>query len=382
MNFNLNNLGNMVNNNGNNTVTRKSGGIFGGIIIGIVLLIAGTILLWWNEGNNVKNIQTVKEVSEKAITVSSSPIDSKNDGKLICTSGPVEIISNNSYYTNSSDPMAGIKTAKYTKVVEMYQWEEEKHESDNRTTYTYKAKWSEKKIDSSKFHQAGHDNVGSFPYTTKSYYADEVKVGDFKLSQQQIENLPTDKMLELNSNTPVTEIGYKVYGNYITNTQNPDNPNIGDIRISYKYNDYSEVTVLAVQHGNTFTNFVSDSGKEVNRVEKGILNSSQITGKMTDENNMLKWGLRALGAVLIIIGYIAIVSPISKLASFVPILGNIVGTALAFIASLIGIVHSFLIIAIAWIRYRPVLGISLIVAAIALIATIIVLIVKKKKQAA
>ncbi|MBP3255072.1 MAG: hypothetical protein J6M60_01075 [Clostridia bacterium] len=378
MNFNLNNLGNFnLNNNGN--TGRKSGGLFGGIIIGIILLIAGTILLWWNEGNNVKNIQTVKEVTETAINVNSNSIDSKNEGKLICTSGNLEIVNEPIYDT--LNPMAGIKTAKYTKVVEMYQWDEDEHESNNRTTYSYEKKWSEDKIDSTKFHQSGHDNIGTFPSRTESYYANDVRLGEFKLSGDQIKNFPTSATLTLNSNTPVPS-GYRVYGNYITNTENPDNPNIGDIRISYKYNDYKEATVLAVQSGNTFTNFVSSSGKEVNRVESGILNSSQITNKMTDENNMLKWGLRLLGAVIIIIGYLAIVSPISKLASFVPILGNIVGTAVGLIAVLIGLVHSFVVIAIAWIRYRPVLGISLIAAAIALIVAIIVLIKKKKKQTA
>ena len=375
MNFNLNNL---MNNNNNNNVGRKSGGLFGGIVIGIILLIAGTILLWWNEGNNVKNIQTVKEVSETAINVNSSLIDSKNEGKLVCTNGNLEIVDEHIYDT--LNPMSGIKTAKYTKVVEMYQWDEEKHENNNRTTYSYEKKWSEKKIDSSKFYQSGHDNIGTFPSTTQSYYADNVKVGEFKLNNEQIKDLPTNATLELNSNTPVPEQGYRVYGNYITNTENPENPNIGDIRISYKYNDYKEVTVLAIQKGNTFASFVSSSGKEVNRVEGGILTISQITEKMTGENNMLKWGLRLLGAVLIIIGYIAIFSPISKLASFVPILENIVGSALSLIATLIGLVHSFLVIAVAWIRYRPVLGISLIVAAIALVITIAVLISKNKKK--
>ena len=378
MNFNLNNLGNMVTNNGNNIGRRKSGGLFGGIVIGIILLIAGTILLWWNEGNNVKNIQTVKEVKDTAISVNSNSLNSANEGKLVCTSGNLEILDENMYDT--LNPMVGVKTAKYTKVVEMYQWVEKKHESNNKTTYSYEKKWSEDKIDSTKFHEVGYANLGEFPSKTQSYYANDVRVGEFKLTSEQIKDLPTNATLQLNSNTPVPEAGYKIYKNYITNAINPENPNVGDIRISFKYNDYKEVSILAVQKGNTFTNFVSSNGKEVNRVEGGILDIAQITNKMTDENNMLKWGLRILGAVLIIIGYIAIVSPISKLTSFVPILGNVVGTVLSFIAALIGLVHSFLVIAVAWIRYRPVLGISLIAAAIALIIAIFVLLNKNKKK--
>ena len=110
------------------------------------------------------------------------------------------------------------------------------------------------------------------------------------------------------------------------------------------------------------------------------MNSKEIINKITDENNMLKWGLRLGGTLLIIFGYLALVSFISKIASFVPVLGNIVGALLGIVCFLIGLVHSLFVIAIAWIRFRPILGISLIAIAIALIITIIKLVKKKKME--
>ena len=62
----------------------------------------------------------------------------------------------------------------------------------------------------------------------------------------------------------------------------------------------------------------------------------------------------------------AVVSLISKIASFVPILGRIVGAALGVVCFLVGLVHSLIVIAIAWIRFRPLLGIGLLAAAAAL----------------
>ena len=95
---------------------------------------------------------------------------------------------------------------------------------------------------------------------------------------------------------------------------------------------------------------------------------------------MLKWGLRLGGALLIILGYSAVVSLISRLASFVPILGNIVNGILGLICFLIGLVHSLIVIAIAWIRFRPVLGVCLIVVAAALVFAIMKLLKKNKME--
>ena len=65
---------------------------FGGIIGGIILLIAGTCLLWWNEGNNVKNIATTNEVEKNAIEVKSDKVDSNNDGKLVLVSDKLNVV--------------------------------------------------------------------------------------------------------------------------------------------------------------------------------------------------------------------------------------------------------------------------------------------------
>ena len=268
---------------------------FAGILLGFVLIILGTILLWWNEGNNVKNIQTVKEISKNVIDVSSNSVNSENEGKVICTNGNMQVADE---IVLDSVFNVGTKTAKLTRTVEMYQWEEDEHtdSDDNSKTYSYSKKWSSSLIDSSSFHESGHENNSSMPYESVDYYANDVSVGEFNLSQNQIKNLSAKKELPLDQNVSLQE-GYKVSGKYITNLEDDSNPKIGDIRISYTYNDYTQATVLAVQKGNSFEDFVSNSGKSVNRVDEGLLNSEQVIKKMTDENNALKWGLRLLGVI-------------------------------------------------------------------------------------
>jgi hypothetical protein len=100
------------------------------------------------------------------------------------------------------------------------------------------------------------------------------------------------------------------------------------------------------------------------------------------EDKLIKWLFRGLGALLIVIGYGSILSPISKLASFVPILGNVVGGIVGVISFIIGLVHSLLIIVIAWFRFRPLLAIILLVVIAALIVGLVMLLKKNKAKAA
>jgi high-affinity Fe2+/Pb2+ permease len=63
------------------------------------------------------------------------------------------------------------------------------------------------------------------------------------------------------------------------------------------------------------------------------------------------------------IGFAAILKPISTLGSVIPFLGNVLGAGTSIIAFLLAFIISFVVIAIAWIFFRPILGISLLVIA-------------------
>lgn len=344
-----------------------------GIITGIMLIVIGTCVLWLNEGSYVNNMKAVKDVSENVIEISSEAVDPANEGKLVCLNGDFIIPDETMIDPDFSVQM---KTAKLTRIVEMYQWRESQ-DSDNR--YTYDGTWSQDLIDSTGFHDAGHNNPGVKPVSDQSFCVSKAEIGAFTLSEDQLKNLETDETYSFDAGTALPQ-GYQVYDNCITNCENMDRPQVGDVRIRYEYNTFSTATVLAVQHGDSFADYVSANGISVNRVDEGLLNSEQVVQKITEENNALKWALRIIGAFAVMIGYMCIVGPISRLAAFVPILGGIVGLALSLIAALVGLGHSIIVIAIAWFVYRPVLSIILIAAAAA-IGIAIWLILKKKKNA-
>ena len=337
---------------------KKLGNSFAGVIIGFVLLVVGSVLLWWNEGNNVRNIKTTKEVSKVLIDVPSEKVDRENEGKLVATNGKIVLGG------DITDPLFGIKvaTAHLIRTVEMYQWDEDVHtDSDDKKTYSYKKVWSESLIDSSEFKEGGHDNPAAIPYKSEDFTASSVKIGAFSLSKGQIKKMPAREELALADEKPARNL--KIFGDYMTSSEDEANPKIGDVRVSWNYNDWEEASVLAKQKGNSFEDYVSKSDKTINRVEKGILSGRQIVEVVKKENKFTKWLLRALGLAVIFGGYCLLLGPISTIASFVPIFGTLVGGMLTIVSFLIGSVHSLVIIAIAWVRFRPVLGIALLVVA-------------------
>ena len=75
--------------------------------------------------------------------------------------------------------------------------------------------------------------------------------------------------------------------------------------------------------------------------------------------------IRPGGIVLTIVGIYLLFSPVIALLSWIPLVGSLLGlvvSAAAFIFALIvGLVISTLVIAIAWVVYRPLIGVSLLV---------------------
>ncbi len=349
---------------------------FSGVIFGIILLIGGIILLWWNEGNNVKNIKTVDELRKNYVDIENSPIKSENEGKLVAVNGKMNI---------GNEPLVDpefnieVNTAKLERIVEMYQWEEVSHEEDDRTTYSYEKKWSDQHIDSAQFRKDGHNNP-QMPFESQYYAVSSITLGDFNLTSDQIDDISANKYLTLEGGKEYKP-GYVIkQEKYLTNSLDYDHPEIGDIRVSYKYVSYDEISILAVQKDNSFVDYISKVGKHTNKVLEGIHDGAGIIADIEEGNNALKWILRLVGTLLVIFGIGLILGPLSTLASFVPLLGGLVGFAAFLVSLLAGLAISLIVIAIAWVFFRPVLGIILIAVAVGLIILATSFLKKKKNK--
>ena len=105
--------------------------------------------------------------------------------------------------------------------------------------------------------------------------------------------------------------------------------------------------------------------------------TAQFFAAKAASNKMKRWIFRFIGFFLMYIGMSMVFKPLSVLADVIPFLGTIVGKGTSFVAFIIAAIFSLITIAIAWIAYRPIISISLLVIA----GICIFLFISKKKAA-
>lgn len=342
----------------------KVGGFFGGFII----IIIGILILWNNEGRTVKTQSAINEAEKNYTDVASTSIDSKYEGKVIATTGNLDLSSSKEL----QDQKFGIKVvgAKLERKVEMYQWKEECTTDDNdNENCTYSKEWADSLIDSAEFKESGHSNPTSFKYESEEYFGSNIKVGAFDLPQRLLERLSYNKDIkneQLTEQYKNTVEGFKVENNYITNTEGEE-AKIGDLRVSYKYANDGEVSMLGVQKGNTLTAFTGKKGKTIFEIRRGSMTGKEILNNLTKTNNMWKWILRVVGTLLVMGGISSVFAPLQTLTNKVPVLGSLVNMSTSLIATVLGLAISLIVIAVAWFRFRPILSIVLIAIVVGLL---------------
>ncbi|MEE3343632.1 MAG: TMEM43 family protein [Bacilli bacterium] len=340
-----------------------------GILGGLLLLLVGIGLLWWNEGRTVKAQSGINEAKKNYTQIKNDKIDSKYDGKLIATNGEIDL----SESEDLKDEKFGIsvKSTKLQRYIEMYQWEEKcETDDDDNKKCTYEKVWNDAIIDSTKFEESGHTNPGTMPYDAEMHLNDKAKLGKFRIPVDLIDKLSTNKTKteeELNKEYNKSVENLNISGKYLTNAEKIEEPEIGNIRISFKYSDTKKISILAVQIDDTFKQYTSKKGKVIYKIKEGTYTGEEILMQMTKENKFFKWLWRIIGTLLVIASIGSLFDPIQKLANFIPIVRNIVSIGISLVSFVVGLAISLLVIAIAWFRYRPLLSISLIIVIIGLL---------------
>ncbi len=338
---------------------------FIGLLLGPVFVIGAIVLLWWNEGRAVEAIVGLNSAASATVEASSSPSPG-NEGKLVHVVGPAT-----AQETITDDDLAlGIPgQVAVARKVEMYQWREHEQESTQTNTgggqtttktYTYTQEWSDEPIDSSSFrHPDGHQNP-SMPFQSKRYAATDAKLGGWTLDADTLGRI--DPVHPLTVGVPDQ---WTRSGNYIVKG-NVGSPKTGDMRVSYTgLETNSTMSVLAEQSHGGFASYATPNGYQVFLVALGNQPAAQMIAHQRANESMLTWILRGVGAVVMFIGFTMFFGPLSTMASFLPFLGSLVRGAAAALSFVISVPLTLIVIAAAWLAYRPVLGGVLILVAIA-----------------
>ena len=358
---------------------------FGGIGSGILLFVLGTCLLWWNEGRAVKTTKMLNEAQKVTVEMPDiSKVDPQFEGKLVHMTG-LPATQDTLYDTDFG---FGANAVQISRTVEYYQWvENSSSQSKDKigggqetvTTYTYEKRWVSQPVNSSAFQDPEYKSLNRTlaQFEDSRKYAQNVTLGAYTLTEGQIASisgkqpmevtLTPEKLESLNQQVNVNQY-YKrdmvhVSGNVIYLGQNSNSAEIGDVRITFEKVLPAEVSLMAQVQGNTFTSFKAKNGKEFSTLVMGNRTADEMYEGEHQTNKILLWIFRIVGLLLIVGGLKGIFNFVVTLAKVLPFVANILGCGVGLVCWVVGFAWSLIVAAIAWIRYRPVLGIALLVLA-------------------
>lgn len=351
----------------------RLGSSFGQVIFGLILIVVAGVLLWWNEGRAVTTARSLAEGQSAVVNAAPEPVDAANEGKLVHVSGQATskgAVSDPDYGVTSPNPALML-----ARKVEMFQWtESSKSETrtkigggtEKTTTYTYSTEWSTTLVSSSGFKKPeGHQNPTSMP-EGRSIVSDSATLGAFKLGEGLVKQITSTQPVAPEAskvNASPQGATMRVVGDTLYRGADPNQPKVGDIRVTFTYVAPTTISVIAQQAGSGFQPYQTKSGDALEMVSMGTVSAEQMFKQAADSNSMLTWILRAVGWLLMTIGIGSLFSPLTTFASVLPFLGDILGFGVGLFAMVTGFGISAVIIAIAWIAYRPLVAVGLLAAA-------------------
>ena len=412
----------------------RVGNSFKAIGSGFLLFIAGTALLWWNEGRAVKTEKMLEEAGSAYVEMENpNKKDASLEGELIC--GTALATTEDSL----SDAQFGIgaKAISLRRTVEYYQWVEHSTEKKEdklggkevtTTTYTYSKEWVGRPVESASFKDPAYQNKNTVlaSFENDEQWAENVSWGAYTLPEGLVHSISSregidlaiaeDLLKQFDRNTqtayerfygvkqkslqpaePVVNVvlsdsaqavadSLKAVNDsineamakaenkkdleYVHQASNvlyfgrvPGSPEVGDVRVTFEKVVPAKVTVMAVVDGDTFKPFKAKNGKRFQTLVMGKKSGDEIIEDAQDANSMWTWALRILGVLMVIGGLKGIFGFVETILKVVPFIAGIFGWGVGLVCSIVGIAWSLIVIAIAWLFYRPLLGISLLVLA-------------------
>ena len=338
---------------------------FLGILLGPVLVIAAIVLLSWNEGRAVQAIRGLGEASGMVVETAADSVSPGNNGKLVHVVGKAEAAGpiQDSDLNLSFDNQVAVN-----RTVEMYQWIEKKDEKtqDNTggsqtttTTYTYTKGWTESPADSSSFaHPEGHENP-QLPFASHKYTASDAHLGGYTLDETTVGMIDAPTALN-----PTAPDGWSANGANLFKGENAAAPAVGDVRVHYTgLPSGTTVSVLAAQSHGGFTPFTTSNGYTIHLAHDGNLQAAEMIKQQQQAEAFLTWILRGVGFVVVFIGFAMFFGPIATLAAVLPFLGSLVRGATTFFAFVLSVPVTLIVIAFAWLAFRPLIGGGLLIVA-------------------
>jgi hypothetical protein len=320
------------------------------------------------------------------VEVSADTVNPQNNLKLVYLNG---ILSGATPAVDPWNKLSANGLLRLQRRVEMYQWLERESETTSNNiggsqttqkTYTYSLGWAETAVNSAQFKvPAGHQNP-AMPLKSQTFDANPVKIGAFTLDKSLVQDLTNFEPLETLTQAPA---GYRVLGNLVYKGVNPDQPVLGDVRVTYSAIAAQTYSIAAQQNNSTLTIYQdAKNDYKIALIEPGVVSAQKLFADQASTEKMITWACRIGGFLLLLIGFNLIMGPLAMLVAFLPFLQGLVGAGTFFIALGLAIPITLITIAIAWIASRPLIGGGILLLAVAAAWMIRSVAIKKKATTA
>jgi hypothetical protein len=388
------------------------------VLMGFVMIIGATILLFWNEFNYVKQDNKLDAVQEACVDMPNPEKKSAEfEGEVVCATAmaTTEEVLTDQEFGISENAIGLIRKVEYYQYVEHSESKSEDKlggKEETTTTYTYKPEWVSSPVNSADFKDPAYQNKNFTlaQVEEQKVYAKNVSFGAYVLSESLISSISSKEAVELNVNpqtlqsinTSVANTFFAVRGvsagaaapapqpavadstaaaadsvatnnkvdlEYVHQAGNTlyygrtaNAPEIGDVRITFEKVVPAKVTIIAQVDGNTFKSYKTKYGS-YQTLRMGKMTSEEIFQDDHESNSMWTWILRIVGTLLVISGIKSLFSFVETLLKVVPFLSSLFAFGVGIISTIIGLVYSLIVIAIAWVLARPLVGIIILVVA-------------------
>ena len=351
-----------------------------GILAGLALFVAGFPLLFWNEGRAVTDTKTNEEGAASVVEAVPGEVSPEQEGRLVHVVGEAttqDVLTDGEYGVSAT-------AIRLSREVEMYQWVEhaETHDEkklggkiERKTTYSYSKEWCDRAVSSDDFKEQGHVNPpAQAALGDAALLAKNVTLGVRRLTDSQISRIGGSAPFKTLYKPVATNEFFEISGTV------PE-PKVGDVRVTFSAVRPHEITVVAAQSGDSFMSYTAKTGKSISHVMEGAVDAAGVFAAAERGNKFLTWILRLLGFALMFFGVSTVLGPLRTLADVVPFIGKIVGFGIGVVAFMVAAPCAIATIGVAWIFYRPVLGITLIALAVGIAVAVFVSRRKKKADA-
>jgi hypothetical protein len=324
-------------------------------LLGVMLFVGSFFLLSWNEGNSVKTHAALDWAEASLVSTPASPLDRAQEGKVVYVTGSA---STTEELGDREFGVTGTGLLRLKRKVEMYQWEEktttntrEKIGGGTETTtdYKYNKTWSERAIDSARFHMASQFKNPPMPVSSKIFEATNAMLGDYHLTIDLLSKLENFS----ETLTPPPTPGYQLNLEQLYKGNSPQDPQVGDLRISFTAVPAGPVSVIGQQRGNKIVTARAPTQRDVLLVENATVEAAVMLENAHKEQTIITWVLRLVGFIVMAMGLRMIMMPLSALMGVLPPLRWIFDFGVGVIAFGVALILSAGTIAIAWLAYRP-----------------------------